>query len=167
MFSGKEKKCTQIYSYESGEVFSYSMDEDIIVKNEEPSFDSLEDLILKFAEKSLRTKSLDEKDFVSVNAALRYLNSTQTDFNAEIPHYKRLPEIVNPYDMEFGEDDGYDEEDESQFPGMDDDMSAGKQNKKHDDNDDDNDESFYNNDFKLNEDDLYGGGPGVSDDYDY
>ncbi|MGE5458529.1 MAG: hypothetical protein ACM3RX_09260 [Methanococcaceae archaeon] len=100
--------CKYIYTSENNKVISYSYDEEYIVKSEETAIKSLDHLEEVYeakwkGKKGTRTGQLIKKDYPDVKPALYYLDGTLEDFKEEIPARKRLPQIINPYDMDFDE----------------------------------------------------------------
>lgn len=112
----EEMICTYIYSSEGGKIISYSIDEDYIVKNEEPAIKSLRQIEDMYAAKQKNVKKgseapvLMKKEFGNINDALFFLEGTLDDFNNDVPARKKLPQIINPYDLDFDEekDSAYD-----------------------------------------------------------
>lgn len=113
----EEYICSYIYSEEHAKVFSYSFDEDYIVKTEEPTYKKLEDVetLLSKNSKSKKAKSnnpvLEKKDFADIKQALFFLDGTHDDFKEGIHARKKLPQIITPYEMDFEEDDEMKDED--------------------------------------------------------
>lgn len=117
----EEYICNNIYAEEEGKVINYSVEEDYIVKAEDPAVKSLAKLEEMYeprakGKKGTRTAAKQEnppkliqKEFDDVREALYFLEGTLEDFNEEIPARRKLLPIVNPYDLDF-------EEDKDEFP---------------------------------------------------
>lgn len=101
----KEQKCKYIYAEEEGTVYNYSLDEDLIVKTEETNYLTLEEIQKDFAQKTKTKNILLEQEFPNVKRALGFLGATKSDFDEGIPAFKKLPEIVAPYETEFDKTD--------------------------------------------------------------
>lgn len=99
--------CSYIYVQEAGKIVSYSFDDEYIVKSDEKTIKSFGQLEEYIADKNRKSKTenqplkLVQKEFPDVKAALYYLEGSLEDFNESVPARKRLPEIINPYDMDF------------------------------------------------------------------
>jgi hypothetical protein len=101
--------CNNIYSEEEGELFNYSIDEDYIVKTEETKYKSIRELELALGDKEKSKKGkgkekksqLVKKEFHDIKQALYFLGGSLDDFKQGIPAHKKLPQIINPYDMDF------------------------------------------------------------------
>jgi|WetSurMetagenome_2_1015567.scaffolds.fasta_scaffold528823_2 hypothetical protein len=108
-----ENICNNIYSEEDGELFNYFIDEDYIVKTEEPKYKNVKELELAILDKdkSKKGKSKDKKsqlikkEFHDIRQALYFLGGNLDDFKQGIQAHKKLPQIINPYDMDFEEGD--------------------------------------------------------------
>lgn len=139
--------CRYIYTKENNKVFSYSYDEGYIVKSEESTYKSLDEIEDTFKSKTSAAKNskqsnppkLLQKEFFDVRQSLYYLNGTLENFNEEIPARKRLPEIISPYDMDFEETDSFDDFGERGFEETTGDFKSTKPD--HDDDSFDDDDS--------------------------
>jgi hypothetical protein len=108
----EEFRCDYIYVAENNKVYSYSFDEDFIVKSEEKTIKDFKHLEELYPEKSKAKKTkisslaplLMKKEFPDAKSALYFLGGTIEDFKEGIPAHKKLPEIVNPYDFDFDEE---------------------------------------------------------------
>ncbi|MGE5401079.1 MAG: hypothetical protein ACM3S2_11795 [Ignavibacteriales bacterium] len=112
----EEYICNNIYAEEEGKVINYSVEEDYIVKTEDPAVKSLSQLEEMFqtkakGKKGTKTPSKQEnppklivKEFDEVREALYFLEDTLEDFNEDIPARRKLLPIVNPYDLDFEDD---------------------------------------------------------------
>lgn len=115
--------CKYIYTKESNKIYSYSYDEGYIVKSEENVYKDLKEIEDKYISKSKKGKSgkkslpavVMKKEFSDVRQSLYFLHGNLDDFNNGIPARKRLPEIINPYDMDFEHTDDFDDFGESGF----------------------------------------------------
>lgn len=96
---GEKSTCSAIYSLENGKLFSYSVEEDYIVKSDDAHIKTVEKLLEKY--KDAKTKVLIEKEYEQPLNALLYLGASIEDFQNQIPARKRLPQIITPYDMDF------------------------------------------------------------------
>ncbi|HEX2865399.1 MAG TPA: hypothetical protein VHO03_00075 [Ignavibacteriales bacterium] len=115
----EEYICNNIYAEEEGKVINYSVEEDYIVKTEDPAVKSLSQLEEMYQPKAKGKKGpktslkqenppkLIVKEFEDVREALYFLEDTLEDFNEDIPARRKLLPIVNPYDLDF-EDEGDD-----------------------------------------------------------
>jgi hypothetical protein len=111
LFTQKDEEhiCNFIYSEADGELNSYSLDEDYIVKAVETKYRSAKELDAAFHDKnkSSKAKSKDKKsqlikkEYPDIKQALYFLGGNLEDFKQGIPAHKKLPQIVNPYDMDF------------------------------------------------------------------
>ncbi len=105
--------CSYIFNEEHSKVFSYSYDEDYIVKSEESNYKKLEDVETAFSRTSKSKKSkdantlLEKKDFPDIKHALFFLEGNHDDFKAGIQSRKKLPKIITPYEMDFEESDEF------------------------------------------------------------
>lgn len=147
--------CSYIYTVENDHVVSYSFDEDYIVKTDENAFKDLqyvEDHYSKIIAGMKKDSQpvMVKKEFPDIKAALFYLQGTLDDFNESIPARKRLPQIINPYDMDF--DDPADEAApfkpssysyDKDFDGGDDDEDIFDENEDEDFGYDDDEEDGY------------------------
>lgn len=121
--------CSYIYNEENSKIFSYSYDEDYIVKTEEPNYKKLEDIEAVFSKTSKSKKAkdanslLEKKDFPDIKHALFFLEGNHDDFKAGIQARKKLPQIITPYELDFEEDDKFD-------PIKDDDLEDGIEEEK-------------------------------------
>ncbi len=101
--------CSYIYNEENSKIFSYSFDEDYIVKSDEPNYKKLEELETALLKKSKSKKAkdtpviLEKKDFPDIKNALFFLEGSLDDFKEGIQARKKLPQIINPYDLDFEE----------------------------------------------------------------
>lgn len=115
LFSPREEEhiCTFIYTKENGKIISYSFDEEYIVKTDESTikdFKQLEDAYPakakpKKGKKPENNPVLIKKDYPDVKQALFFLEGTLTDYNENIPAHKKLPQIINPYDLDLDENE--------------------------------------------------------------
>lgn len=115
LFSPREEEhiCTFIYTKEDGKIISYSFDEEYIVKTDETAikdFRQLEDAYpakakVKKGKKPEDNPVLIKRDFPDVKAALYFLEGTLTDYQENIPAHKKLPQIINPYDLDLDENE--------------------------------------------------------------
>ncbi|MGE5438868.1 MAG: hypothetical protein ACM3UR_03365 [Bacteroidota bacterium] len=112
----EEYICNNIYAEEEGKVINYSVEEDYIVKTEDPGVKSLSQLEENYqakakGKKGTKTTAKQEnppklivKEFDDVREALYFLEDTLEDFNEDIPARRKLLPIVNPYDLDFEDD---------------------------------------------------------------
>ncbi|MGE5429602.1 MAG: hypothetical protein ACM3QX_00905 [Syntrophomonadaceae bacterium] len=112
----EEYICDNIYAEEEGKVINYSVEEDYIVKAEDPAVKSLAKLEEMYQPQQKTKKSgkstakqenppkLIIKEFAEVRDALFFLEDTIEDFNEDIPARRKLLPIVNPYDLDFEDD---------------------------------------------------------------
>lgn len=159
-YQEEEYICTYIYSNENNSIVSYSMDEDYIVKTDEPKIKSLKHLEESYS--AAKNKKGDkqnppqllQKEFPDIKPALYFLEGTIEDFKEGIPARRKLPQIVNPYDLDFeDEKDGFPLYNESE---MDFDDKKFK----------DDDDEFFDDDFGPGEEDDDGFGGDEYDDED-
>jgi hypothetical protein len=153
----KEQKCKYIYAEEDGVVYNYSLDEDLIVKSEEQEFENLEEIKKEFAKKAKTKNLLVEEEFAGVKKALGFLGASKEDFDQGVPAFKKLPEIVSPYETEFdkSEDLTYNENSDDSLAGSFSDVSEDELESEIEEVD------FFEDDFNIddNEDDF--------DDFEY
>lgn len=115
LFSPREEEhiCTFIYSKENGKIQSYSFDEEYIVKTEETAIKDFKQLEDAYPAKTKPKKGkkpednpvLIKKDYPDIKAALYFLEGTLADFQENIPAHKKLPQIINPYDLDLDENE--------------------------------------------------------------
>ncbi len=97
---------TYVYVKENGKIVSYSFDEDYIVKMDEPQIKSVKDLETKFSKgESENSPKLIKKEFIDLHESLFFLNGTLENFENGEKYYKKLPQIINPYDLDFDDDE--------------------------------------------------------------
>ncbi|MCU7494474.1 MAG: hypothetical protein HF314_15665 [Ignavibacteria bacterium] len=168
----EEYICNNIYAEEEGKVINYSVEEDYIVKTEDPAVKSLAQLeefyqakakgkkttkpaAAKQTSKQENPPKLVQKEFDDVKEALYFLEGTLEDFNEDIPARRKLLPIVNPYDLDF-EDDS---EDFAAFGESEEDLEKGGFFEDDDLDDftagEDEDEDGFGSDYDDDEDDRY------------
>ncbi|MCX6149495.1 MAG: hypothetical protein NTX22_03105 [Ignavibacteriales bacterium] len=117
LFTSKndELMCNYIFAEEEIKLFSFSLEEEFIVKAEETKYKTVKELEASYSAKSKTAKSKKQrsvivrKEYQDIRQALYFLGSSMDDFKEGIPAHKKLPQIVNPYDMDFEEvDDDFD-----------------------------------------------------------
>jgi hypothetical protein len=159
LFSPKDDDyiCTYIYSSEKNKIISYSYDEEYIVKTDEPKVKSCKDLEDKYSDKGKTKKGkppiLLQGNYNDIKEALFYLDGTLENFKQLIKARKKLPPVINPFDIDF------DEEEIDEFE----DMGPVRIDKKVDDPDfmdefnssDDENDDEYKDDFGDHDDDEY------------
>lgn len=110
LFSPKDDEhiCSYIYTSEKNKLISYSYDEEYIVKTDEPKIKDFKDLEEKYSGKGKNKKSkpsiLLKGEYPDVRDALFFLDGTLEDFKQGIKARKKLPSIINPFDLDFDED---------------------------------------------------------------
>ena len=112
-----EEICENIYAEEEGQLFNYSFEEDYIVKTEEVKYKNVKELeaILtgkgKTSTKGKKKESkskLIKNECQDIKQALYFLSGSLDDFKQGIHAHKKLPQIVNPYDLDFdGREDDF------------------------------------------------------------
>lgn len=162
LFSPKEDEhiCTYVFTSEKNKIISYSYDEEYIVKEDEPKIKSFSDLEEKYSDKGKNKKNkqavLIKREYPDIKDALFYLDGTLEDFNQEIKARKKLPSIINPFDMDFEED----VEDFSTIgkAALDDDIDGNIEDSdfmKDFDADEEEDTDNYSDNYDEDDDDLY------------
>lgn len=110
LFSPKDDEhiCSYIYTSEKSKLISYSYDEEYIVKTDEPKIKDFNDLEEKYSNKGKSKKSkqsiLIKGEYPDVKDALFFLDGTMEDFKQGTKARKKLPPIINPFDLDFDED---------------------------------------------------------------
>jgi len=115
LFSPREEEhiCTFIYTKEDGKIISFSFDEEYIVKTDETAIKDFKQLEEAYPAKAKPKKGkkpednpvLIKKDYPDVRQALFFLEGTLADFQENIPAHKKLPQIINPYDLDLDENE--------------------------------------------------------------
>lgn len=161
LFSPKDDDyiCTYIYSSEKNKIISYSYDEEYIVKTDEPKVKNFKDLEEKYSDKGKSKKGkppiLLQGNYNDIKEALFYLDGTLENYKQQIKARKKLPPVINPFDIDF------DEEEMDDFSGMGpvelekevDDPDFMDEFKN--DDEDENDEEYPDKYKEDDEDDLY------------
>ena len=104
-----EDICKNIYAEDEGQLFNYTLDEDYIVKAEEVKYKGVKEMEAAFSDKDKTKKGkkkesksqLIKKEFSDIKEALYFLEGSLEDFKKGIYAHKKLPQIINPYDLDF------------------------------------------------------------------
>jgi len=104
-----EDICKNIYAEDEDQLFNYTLDEDYIVKSEENKYKNIKELEEAYHDKSKSQKGkkkegkskLIKKEYSDIKQALFFLGGTLEDFKQGIHAHKKLPQVINPYDMDF------------------------------------------------------------------